>query len=171
MNQSLHHWSSTCYSRWICPLTPLCWRPSSSSSAADYLLQEMICIIEQWTSDNYLSFNTSKCKYMIISCKRNPPLPDIPLQLCESALERVDSYKYLGVLLSCDLSWSLHAEFACQKARWVLGLLYRRFYGQASQDSLKQLYLSLVQPHLEYAIARCGILTSPKIEMPWILQI
>ena len=122
------------------------------TSAADYLLlQEMICKIEQWTSDNYLSFNTSKCKYMIISRKRNPPLPDIPLQLCGSALERVDSYKYLGVLVSCDLSWSLHIEFACQKARRVLGLLYRRFYGQASQDSLKQLYLSLVRPHLEYA--------------------
>ena len=122
------------------------------TSAADYLLlQEMICIIEQWTSDNYLSFNTSKCKYMIISRKRNPPLPDIPLQLCGSALERVDSYKYLGVLVSCDLSWSLHIEFACQKAWRVLGLLYRRFYGQASQDSLKQLYLSLVRPHLEYA--------------------
>ena len=54
-----------------------------------------------------------------------------------------------------------------QKARRILGLLYRRFYGQASQDSLKQLYPSLVRPHLEYAIARCGILTSPKIEMPW----
>ena len=30
-------------------------------------------------------------------------------------------------------------------------MFYRRFYGQASQDSLKQLYLSLVRPHLEYA--------------------
>ena len=33
----------------------------------------------------------------------------------------------------------------------ALGLLYRRFYGQAPQDSLKQLFLSLVWPHLEYA--------------------
>ena len=119
---------------------------------ADYLLlQEMICNIEQWSTENSLNFNTSKCKYVIVSRKRNPPEPAAPLQLFGNALERVDSYKYLGVLLTDDLSWSLQVEFVCQKARRVLGLLYRRFYGQASQESLKQLYLSLVRPHLEYA--------------------
>ena len=84
-----------------------------------------------------------------------PPLPDIPLQLFGSALEGVNSgYTYLGVLLSYDLSWSLHVEFACQKALWVLSLLYRRFYDQASQESLKQLYLAIsisctISNHLE----------------------
>ena len=29
-------------------------------------------------------------------------------------------------------------------------MIYRRFYGNVSQDALKQLYLSLVRPHLEY---------------------
>ena len=33
----------------------------------------------------------------------------------------------------------------------VLGLLYRRFYGYANSESLKQLYLTLVRPHLDYA--------------------
>ena len=119
---------------------------------ADYhLLQELICRIEQWSTKNYLDFNTSKCIYMIVLRKRNPPVPDVPLHLFGSTLERVDCYKYLGVLLTDDLSWSMHAETVCQKVRRVLGLLYRRFYGHASQESLKQLYLSLVLPHLEYA--------------------
>ena len=46
---------------------------------------------------------------------------------------------------------NLQVESVCARARRVLGLLYRRFYGLASQESLKQLYLSLVRPHLEYA--------------------
>ena len=33
----------------------------------------------------------------------------------------------------------------------ILGLIYRRFYGSADQNTLKQLYLLLVRPHLEYA--------------------
>ena len=97
--------------------------------AIDYLLlQEMIRCLEQWSTANYLSFNTSKCKYMIISCKRNPPVPDVPLKLFGSPLERVDSYKYLGVLLTGDLSWSLQVELVCQKVQRILGFLYRRFY-------------------------------------------
>ena len=105
---------------------------------ADYLLlQDVICQIEQWSTENFLSFNSSKCKYMVVSRKKNPLVPYIPLQLFGNALERVDSYRYLGVLLTGDLSWSLQVESVCQKARRILGLLYRRFYGQASQESLK----------------------------------
>ena len=72
------------------------------------------------------------------------------LVLNNSTLEQIESYKYLGLLLTTNLSWSSHISSICLKARKVLGLLYRRFYGNVSQDALKQLYLSLVRPHLEY---------------------
>ena len=122
------------------------------SSAEDYtVLQEMVSSIEQWSTNNYLYLHPMKCKYMIVSRKRAPTLPETPLELLGNELERVNSYKYLGVLLTSDLSWSSHVGNICTKARRVLGLLYRRFYGQTSQSSLKQLYLSLVRPHMEYA--------------------
>ena len=114
-------------------------------------LRQVIGCIEKWSTDNYLDFNISKCKFMIVSRKRSPPEPVVPLKLFDSALDRVDNYKYLGVLLTDNLSWSMQVESVCQKARRVLGLLYRRFYGQASQETLKQLYLALVRPHLDYA--------------------
>ena len=47
-------------------------------------------------------------------------------------------------------SWSNHITSICTKARKLLGLLYRRFYKHAEPSALFQLYLSLVQPHLEY---------------------
>ena len=62
-------------------------------------------------------------------------------------------FKYLGVLLSHDLSWGEHVQSVCSKARKILGLLYRRFYNNAPSNSLVQLYLSLVRPHLDYASA------------------
>ena len=79
--------------------------------------------------------------------------PHCALVLNNSTLEQVQSYKYLGLLLTADLSWSSHISSIRLKARKILGLLYRRFYiyGNVSQDVLKQLYLSLVRPHLEYA--------------------
>ena len=60
-------------------------------------------------------------------------------------------YKYLGVILTEDLRWSHHISSICSKTRRLLGLLYRSFYQQTDTQTLRQLYLSLVRPHLEYA--------------------
>ena len=121
------------------------------SKPSDYLtVQASINCIQQWSSDHYLCLNALKCKYMLISRKKQPLQPIHPLVLnCEN-LEKVDTYKYLGILLTSGLSWSPHISSICKKARQILGLIYRRFYGNADQDTIKQLYISLVRPHLEY---------------------
>ena len=66
------------------------------------------------------------------------------------ALGEVDSFKYLGVLLHKHLTWSEHISRICNKAKQILGLIYRQFYNNSSSASLKQLYSSLVRPHLKY---------------------
>ena len=63
----------------------------------------------------------------------------------------MEVFKYLGVLVKNNLSWSDHITELCTKARKILGLLYRQFYNNADPTTLKQLYISLVWPHLEYA--------------------
>jgi hypothetical protein len=73
------------------------------------------------------------------------------LLLCGQPLQRVDTYKYLGLLVSSDLSWSNHVSSICSKARKLLSILYRRFYMHSNSDTLFRLYQSLVRPHLEYA--------------------
>ena len=88
---------------------------------------------------------------MIISRRRSPLLPSNALQLYGQRLCKVSLYKYLGVLLLSDMKWSSHIEVACSKAKRILGLLYRRFYGLADCRTIIQLYLSIVRPHLEYA--------------------
>ena len=118
----------------------------------DYVtLQNDINAVNNWVKCNYLTFNASKCKYMVISCRKQGYCHPPDLLLDDSCLERVESFKYLGILLSLDLSWSKHIESLCTKARKLLGLHYRRFYKHAEPPALLQLYLSLVRPHLEYA--------------------
>ena len=96
----------------------------------------------------FLTLNPSKCKYMLISRKRSPTLPDIPLLLHELPLCQVDTFKYLGILLSEDLSWSPHINAICSEAQQVLGLLYRRFYHFSNTDTLVQLCTSWYVPVL-----------------------
>ena len=54
------------------------------------IIQDDIDSIEDWSSGNFLTFNSVKCKYMVISRKRCLPLPSHPLLLCGNPLVCVD---------------------------------------------------------------------------------
>ena len=97
---------------------------------------------------NLMSFNSSKCKYMIISRKKSHHVASAFLG--GQVLELVDHYKYLGFHLSADLLWSYHIQCICNKARKINGILYRQF--SSNVDSPVKTYTSLVRPHLEYGI-------------------
>ena len=66
-------------------------------------------------------------------------------------MQRVDCYKYLGLLITNNLTWSAHINSKCSHAKKILRLIYRQFYSSANQDTLRQLYVLLVSPHLEYS--------------------
>ena len=104
----------------------------------------------EWVDANYLQFNIQKCNFIRVTRKRTGVCPPT-LYLCREPMQEVNSYKYLGILLSSDLSWSQHIQSICGKARKLTGLIYRRFYQCSSLESLLQMYISLVRPHLEYA--------------------
>ena len=94
-------------------------------SATDYhLLQIDIDNICVWSDDNLLKFNGRKCKYMIITRRKQPSLPVTPLKIKQTFLERVHSYRYLGVWLTSSLNWSMQVSEVCKKARQQVGILY-----------------------------------------------
>ena len=89
---------------------------------------------------------------MVISKLKSRALPLQAVTLFNQPMLRVSTYKYLGVIISDDLSWALHIEEITSKARKLVGLLYRNFYRWSSSDALLKLYLSLIRPHFEYAV-------------------
>ena len=128
----------------------LLYRPICCPGDYTYLQQD-INTLHTWSEANLLQFNPSKCRYMVVSRKVTPVLPDSDLSIDGSSLHKVDHYKYLGVWLSHNLSWTKHIEETCKSATKQIGVMYRKFYRHSSQDTLKQLYLSLVRSKLEYA--------------------
>ena len=53
--------------------------------------------------------------------------------------------------ITCNLSWSQHINNLCKKTKRILGVIYRQYYQFSTNETLRQLYISLVRPHLEYA--------------------
>jgi len=84
-------------------------------------LQEDINKVDTWINTNYLQFNTSKCKCMVVSQKR-PGLTPTSLTLKGHHLEHVECFEYLSLLLSSNLSWNAHqVESICCRPRKLLG--------------------------------------------------
>ena len=115
-----------------------------------HLLQQDISSVSDWVNTNNLSFNVSKCKYMIITRKCKPSLPT-QLRIESSEIERVGSYKDLGVLISSNLSFTSHIKSVCSKARRFIGAIYCKFYRNTNNSALLNLYTALVRPQLESA--------------------
>ena len=59
---------------------------------------------------NFLELNVKKTKEMIIDFRKSKALPD-PIIINDHTVERVRTYKYLGVMLNNDLSWSSNTDY------------------------------------------------------------
>ena len=83
----------------------LLYRPIKSAKDFE-LLQYDVNAIANWVSNNFLCFNAQKCKPMLVSCKRFPSTAATPISIDGKELELVSEYRYLGVWITNDLSWS-----------------------------------------------------------------
>ena len=107
--------------------------------------------IGQWTRDNFLTLNSSKCKTMLITRKKQCSISNqFCITLYSESLNRVYLFKYLGITISYNLCWSEHISDIVARAKRVIGLIYRKFYRWCNTSTLKKLYLTLVRPILEY---------------------
>ena len=115
------------------------------------LFQADVNLVNDWVCNNHLTINTNKTKFMLISRRRNLPKNFPPLYINNIQIEHVSHFKYLGVWISDDLTWSKHVESVCCKARRILGYMFRTFSPHCNQDSIIALYKCQVLPILEYA--------------------
>ena len=113
------------------------------SSNADYIyLQHDNDRIQNWSSDNLMSFNVSKCKCMLISHKTHE------LSIPNSEWRIPGNCSVLQIpghppfLLSSNLSWSTHIDSICVKVRKLLGLLHRRFSANTNSHTLMVIFES-----------------------------
>ena len=65
-------------------------------------------------------------------------------------LENVESIKYLGVTITCDLRWNTHVSNVCTKANRIIGFLRKNLYS-CPQQVKEASYKGLVRPVLDYS--------------------
>ncbi len=104
--------------------------------------------ITSWLKSQQLCLNHSKVKCMVISRRTSPPSPDINLE--GHPIEQVSEFKLLGVKVDPTLTWRLHIDHVCARAKKITGFLYRSFR-LAGPSCLNHLYKALFLPILDYS--------------------
>ena len=72
-------------------------------NALGYINIDEDALYQNWCDKNYLYLNVSKTKEMCIDFRKNQRSPN-PVYIKGEAVERVDTYKYLGVVFDSKLT-------------------------------------------------------------------
>ncbi len=93
---------------------------------------------------NNLELNTLKTVEMIMVFRRNPPaLPS--LNIMNSTVTAVDSFRFLGTTISQDLKWDNYIESIVKKAQQRLYFLHQLRKFILPRELLKQFYSAIIE--------------------------
>ena len=131
--------------------------PASNGITTSYLINNELNKITEWLRANKLSLNTGKTKYMLFRYSQTPlvNIPKLNLIMDGKAIDKVDSFNFLGITISETLSWKLHIEKISMKMVKVIGVM-RRIKNIVSSSILLKIYSSLILSHLHYGILCWG---------------
>ena len=95
---------------------------------------------------NKLAINSGKTKYIFFH-KHQDRLPMLILN--NTTLERVNSIKFLGVILDGNNNWNRHIELIENKISKNIGILYRGSL-YLNKESLNSIYFSFIHSYISY---------------------
>lgn len=106
--------------------------------------REEVQHLAAWCADNNLALNSKKTKELIVDFRKSRGGTHTPIHINGTEVERVSSFRFLGVNISDDLSWTHNTSTLIKKAHQRLFFLRR----------LKKVHLS---PQILVNFYRCTI--------------
>jgi hypothetical protein len=134
---------------------------NNSKQDISHIVNQELDKISQWLGANKLSLNVKKSQLLVFSLSKNKP--NIKLTINGEVLKEVQSAKYLGILIDNKLNWEEQINAVNLKLSKGLGLLakIRHF---VPRNTLRSLYFTFMNPHIDYNILNWGMASSSNLE-------
>lgn len=145
----------------------------SWDSAYEQASSDLLCI-KNWMDHNTLTVNVAKTKTLPIFFRTNsdPGQKMLKMHSCGDPraaacdcdnIERVEQYKYLGVIIDYKLSWVPHVQYVKKRLRKMI-YAFAQLRQVLSLDQCRTVYFSYVQSILQYGILAWGGASSAVLE-------
>ena len=120
-----------------------------------------------WFSVNKLSLNLSKTNYILF---RNRSA-DTDLNICITTINvtRVQSSKFLGIIIDENLNWKPHIQLVKSKLSKTLSIMYNASK-LINYEGMFTLYCSLVLPYLTYCCEIWGNTYTTNVNCLYVIQ-
>ena len=123
---------------------------SSSQELSERLNQDLLAVAK-WLNEHRLTLNLDKTKCMLIGSNRKlSSKTALTVSIQDHEVDSINSFKYLGVFISTDFTWTDHVEHIARKINQRLGLLKRVRHLLPFKSRLL-FYYSIVMPLFDYA--------------------
>jgi len=120
--------------------------PASLQTHLDYNMEQ----ISSWFFKNKLTLNIKKTKFMLFG---TPPklnkFSNVSLMFDNTIIEKVDSFKYLGLVFDSHMSWLNHVDYLKSTIAKRCGVI-QRVKCYLPKHILKMLAEAMVMPHFDY---------------------
>lgn len=120
-------------------------------------LQNDIDTIVNWCNLNGLKVNINKCNAMTFTKKQQNNILTFNYNINDSALNRVNSYRDLGIIFDSKLSFEMHFRNITTRAYRTLGFISRSLNKFRDMNTYKILYNTYVRSIIDY----CSPVWSP----------
>ena len=119
-----------------------------------FFAQEIVSFVD-WCDKNFLELNVTKTKEMVIDFRTKGNKPN-PVQIKETNVERVASFKYLGVVLDNTLSWTKNIDNIVNKVKPRMYCLRKLKSFNVDNKLLQMFYSSVVCGALTFGLTCWG---------------
>ena len=139
-------------------------------SELEKLINNELKNISNWFKLNKLSLNIDKTNYMIFKNKHNnKPTPNLKIEIDNKHIEKVDTTKFLGILIDFNLTWKAHTVHITKIVSKYNGI-FRKVRPFLNTDSLHTLYNTLVLPYLSYCTIVWGDKNNANLDSLFLTQ-
>lgn len=145
---------------------------SYTSTDSNQIIQQMKDDMEKlqiYFAENLLSLNVSKTKYMIFESSRSRRPTNHALIVNDESIEKVDTFKYLGLRFDTNLKWYSHISKLQSEISSTCGLLYK-VSNYLPIKQMLNIYHAFVQSKLQYMVSIWGAASKFKIKSLQTLQ-